>query len=547
MVARSLEDRLGITSAELKVAAGQLAPELAEVDFDALDRAAQEQADDLSALFQFERSQVIDACRQDLNFLAPVAMPDTFEANFPPVLLLVWQLVTAELEKQECAFPKLALGIPRGHAKTTLVKLLLVYAILFTERRYILIISSIESHAVNIIRDVISMLEEPNIVAVFGSWKAGVEIDKAELKKFFFQGRSIVLHGVGALGKVRGTNLGNARPDVMVFEDFQTREAAQSEVQSKALEGWMYATAMKAKSPKGCLYLFVANMYPTPHSILRKLKKNPKWVKFISGAILQDGSALWEEVHPIESLLEEFEHDTAAGQPEAFLAEVQNETNMAAFNRTIEIGKFFKRDIEAPEYVKQARFIVVDPATGKLQEGLDDLGIGYFETCTEAPLRPVAVDMILAPLTPYQAIITCLALCAKYQCRVIGCESNAYQSTYLFWFDHICQQLGITNLHFVEIYTNDQSKNARVRSVIKSFVAHEIETTEATHSAIIKQAVEYDFTKTKNKDEALDLCAMAQAMVKNYQALCEAMDPAGATFSKRNSEGVVGVEDNCSF
>jgi hypothetical protein len=220
---------------------------------------------------------------------------------------------------------------------------------------------------------------------------------------------------------------------------------------------------------------------------------------------------------------------------------------MAAFNRTIEIGKFFKRDIESPDYVKQARFIVVDPATGKLQTGLDDLGIGYFETCTGAPLRPVAVDMILAPLTPYQAIIACLALCAKYQCRVIGCESNAYQSTYLYWFDFVCKQLGISNLHFVEIYTNDQSKNARVRGVIKSFVAHEIETTENTHSAIIKQAVEYDFTKTKNKDEALDLCAMAGVMVRNYQALCESMDPAGITLSNGVPASVVDVEDNCAF
>ena len=544
---KSLEERLGITSAELKVAAAELAPELANIDFDALDRAAQEQAADLSAAYQFERSQVIEACRNDLNFLAPVAMPDTFESNFPPVLLLVWQLITEELAKEHRCFPKLALGIPRGHAKTTIVKLLIVYIILFTKRRYILILSSIESHAVNIIRDVISMLEEPNIVTTFGSWKAGVEINQADQKKFFFQGRAIILHGVGALGKVRGTNLGNARPDVMIFEDVQTREAAQSEVQSKAIEGWMYATAMKAKSPHGCLYLFVANMYPTEHSILRKLKKNHKWVKFISGAILQDGSALWEDVHPIEALMEEFEHDLAANQPEVFLAEVQNETNMAAFNRTVDISKFQKRDIDAPEYVKQARFIVVDPATGKLQAGLDDLGIGYFETCTEAPLRPVAVDMILAPLTPYQAIIACLAFCAKYNCRVIGCESNAYQSTYLFWFDFVCKQLNITNIHFVEIYTNDQSKNARVRSVIKAFVAHELETTENTHSAILKQVVDYDFTKTKNKDEALDLCAMATAMVKNYQALCESMDPAGATFGRNPSPGVASVENNCSF
>ena len=546
-MARSLEERLGITSAEMKLAEAAIGDELREVDFAQLEEDLRQQGDDLSATHMFERAQVIEACKADLNFLAPLAMPDAFEEDFPPVLLLVWQMVTDELIKVSRGFPKLALGIPRGHAKTTLVKLLILYTILFTKRKYILVISSIQEHAINIIRDVMEMLSEPNIQSVFGNWKAGVEINQADTKKFSFQGRDIIIHGVGVLGKVRGTNLGNARPDFMIFEDAQTREAAMSEVQSKAIEGWMYATAMKAKSPHGCMFLFVANMYPTDYSILRKLKKNPKWVKFISGAILQDGTALWEAVHPLEVLLEEFEHDTAAGQPEVFLAEVQNETNMAAFNQEVDTSKFVQRDVDDPNYVRMARFIVIDPATGKGGAGLDDVGIGYFETCSEAPVRPIAAEMVLAPLTPYQAIMTSLVLCSQRGCRVVGCESNAYQSTYLFWFNFICERLDISNIHFVELYTNSQSKNARVKDVIKAFVGHEVETTASTHAQIIKQAVEYDFSKTKNKDEALDLCAFAGAMVKDYQALCEALDPAGATFGSGKIEDVQPLEANCAF
>ena len=542
---RGIEDRLGLTSAEQQLALAAVSKELMEPDFGTLEEDLRAQANDLSAAVHVERSQIIEACRLDLNFLAPMAMPDTFEEDFPAVHLLIWQMLTAELVKETRGFPKIALGIPRGHAKTTIVKLAILYAILFTKRKYILVISSIEKHATNIIRDVMAMLEEENIARTFGRWSDGAMINQEAIKMFSFQGREIIIHGVGALGKVRGTNLGNARPDFMIFEDVQTREAAQSEVQSKAIEGWMYATAMKAKSPKGCLYLFVANMFPTDHSILRKLKKNPKWIKFICGAILQDGSALWEAVHPLEELLEDLEHDTAAGQPEVFLAEVMNETNLAAFNRTVDLAAFQQRDINDPGYVRMARFIVIDPATGKA--GGDDVGVGYFETCSEAPKRPVAVEMLLKPITPYQAIIAALVMCAKYNCRVIGVESNAYQSTYLFWFNFVCEQLGISNIHCVELYTNTQSKNARVQSVIKSFVAHELETSENTHSAVIKQAVEYDPTKTKNKDEALDLCAFATAMVQNHQALCEALDPAGASWGTDKSEGVAALEDSCSF
>ena len=543
---KDFEKMLGVSVSD-KLQAGAFAEVTPKVfNEQQLEKELQEQAAELSALYAMERSQVIEACKADLNFLAPLALPDVFEVDFPPVLLLVWQMVTAELQKRSRGFPKLALGIPRGHAKTTLVKLLILYIILFTDKKYVLVISSIEKKAIAIISDVISMLEEDNIVRTFGRWDVSCEIDQQATKKFYFQGRWIVLYGTGALGDVRGTNLGNARPDVMIFEDMQTREAAMSEVQSTAIEGWMYATAMKAKSPHGCLYLFVANMYPTEHSILRKLKNNPKWIKFISGAILSDGSALWEEVHPLEALMEEFEHDTAAGKPEAFLAEVQNETNMAAFNRSVDLSKFRCRERNSVDYIVRAKFVVIDPATGKRAEGLDDVGIGYFETIAEAPQRPIAVDMVLLPLTPLQTILASLNICIKNKCRVIGVESNAYQQTYLFWFNFVCERLGISGFHLVEIYSNSQSKNARVDSVIKAFIAGEIETSEGTHAAITKQAVEYDFTKTKNKDEALDLCAFSIGMVNNHQAFLEAMDPSGLAFAE-GSPGVGSLEDTCPF
>jgi len=35
----------------------------------------------------------------------------------------------------------------------------------------------------------------------------------------------------------------------MIFEDIQTRECADSKVESDKLERWMIGTAMKAKSP----------------------------------------------------------------------------------------------------------------------------------------------------------------------------------------------------------------------------------------------------------------------------------------------------------
>ena len=86
---KDLENMLGVSVSD-KLQAGAFA-EIAPKAFDEqqLERELQEQAAELSALYTMERSQVIEACKADLNFLAPLAMPDVFEVDFPPVLLLV--------------------------------------------------------------------------------------------------------------------------------------------------------------------------------------------------------------------------------------------------------------------------------------------------------------------------------------------------------------------------------------------------------------------------------------------------------------------------
>jgi hypothetical protein len=515
-VANNFEDLLGLTPADLRHVEASLRPSHTRLE----DAAPEVFSGTEGSIKQgyFDRQQIIELARTDLNFLAALCMPDVVEHRFPPVLCLAFKMVVDGLMTPK-QFLRLALGIPRGHAKTTLVKLMIVWALCFSTKKFILIISSIEEHAVNIIRDVIMMLEDSNMVSVFGYWKAAMEVNQNAEKIFTYQGRRVVIKGVGVGGKVRGSNQGHERPDFMIFEDTQTREAADSEVQSKAIEQWMYGTAMKAKSPKGCVFLFVANMYPTPHSILRKLKANKKWIKFICGAILADGTALWPEVHPLSALMDELEHDTEAGKPEIFLAELMNETDIA-LNSSYDITKFKVFEPNPLVDYPQGRFIVIDPAKGGGTTG-DAVGIGYFEIYDGVPVCSITVT---ERFTPLQAICAAISLCSSTGCSVVGCESNAYQATFLFWFDYICTELGITGIHFVEIYSLHKSKNARVADTIKALEAQEVWLTQATKTPVLKQVVEYNPLKTKNVDEILDMLGFARAMMQDHVVLVKSQE-----------------------
>ena len=272
--------------------------------------------------------------KEDMSFFGALSLPDVCTVLFPAIFTGMWKLVIAALLRKR-DFSKFALGLPRGHGKTTVIKLLIVFIVLFTNKRFILIVGASATLAENILADVVDILDSPNIIRLFGNWSTSRTIDRADQKVFTFKGRKIVLKAIGTGGTLRGINVGNARPDVIICDDMQTKEEAESEATSKKLLQWFVGTLMKAKNPFGCTYLYVGNMYRDIKiggstsdiytCILRNLQRNETWVSWIVGGILTDGTALWPEVQPIEQLLDELKNDTMMGQAEVFFSEVLND------------------------------------------------------------------------------------------------------------------------------------------------------------------------------------------------------------------------------
>lgn len=456
----------------------------------------------------FDSLQVHDLAKNSLDFLAALAAPLVFKFYFPSVFLSVWLWLLSFVNKIR-SFPQLALGLPRGFGKTTVIKLFVLYCILFTNKKFILVISNTAKLAEHIIGDIAAFLDEPNIKKIFGDWRVGMTQDTLSMKQFGFRGRNIVLTGIGAGTSLRGMNINNTRPDIMIFEDIQSREDADSETISKALETWMYGTAMKAKSPEGCMFLFVANMYPTKHSILRKLKSNPNWVKFIAGGILADGTSLWEDLQPIEQLTKEFENDLAAGHPEIFYSEVLNDENAAA-NNLLDFSRIPDCDIPLGT-LPEGNFIIIDPSGMKKKS--DECAIGYLEIHN---VKPVLMELTSDRLSPGDTIRVALQYALQHNCRLVAIESVAYQSSLCYWFNVICTQMQITGIECVEIYPGGFSKTSRILSMFKDYQKGEVQVTQRLRAQVHGQMVGFNPLKTDNTDDILDLLCYAPKVIENF-------------------------------
>ena len=98
----------------------------------------------------FQQQEVIELAGKSLDYLSALAAPDVHKYNYPPTLQAAWSWLLTYIHKHR-DFSKLALGLPRGFAKTALMKLFILYVILYTDRRFILVIAANAKLAQNIV------------------------------------------------------------------------------------------------------------------------------------------------------------------------------------------------------------------------------------------------------------------------------------------------------------------------------------------------------------------------------------------------------------
>lgn len=475
--------------------------------------------EELEQLFSAE--EIRAAMQEDLQVLGSVLAPDVVTASFPPLYRWLFSRIVLALG-MERAFPKLALGLPRGHAKTFFIKLLLCYIVLFTKKRYILVIAATLPKGVAIISDVMDMLTGYNSVKIFGDIQATQERDVQNLKIFHFNDRAVILEAAGQGTAVRGSNQKNARPDVILLDDAQTAAGAKSIQESLGFHEWFTGTVLKAKNPAGCLFLYLGNMYKDLEieegsgiytCMLRNLCADPSWLSIVFGAILADGTALWEELQPLDQLLSEYASDCRLGQGDTFCAEVLNDPRGMPPTK-FDPGKVIAFQ-KTPDMIHQGSMIVVDPATSKLTP--DQMAIGYFEIFDG---KPCYMRTASGKYTGPKSAEVIIELALETKANFIAIEDVAYQHTLIEWLSLGLQQLGVTGVEVVPVPSQRSNKNSRILNTLAGLQRYEATTdleereaeillSEDVRATVVNQAIKFDHRITNNIDDELDMLGMA--------------------------------------
>lgn len=454
------------------------------------------------------KEQLIQACRTNLDILATLVLRDVAKYNFPEFYQVLHSYLI-NIDRQTKDVFQTSIALPRGFVKTTFAKIQIIHAIYFSKRSYFVLCAASESLAIDILRDVYDSLLSPDLSNLFGK-PANLTNDEKSDKRFTIADKQIILLARGQGQAVRGLNSGFKRPDYIYCDDIQTLEDSESNREFNALKQWFFSTLVNIVSPEGADIVVSGNRYPI-NSFIDLLLKHPDWKSFSTGAILSDGTSLWEELHPIATIRKQYKSAEHLGQEHLniFLAEKQNEPS--AFSKTrydLAAVRPIKFDLNSPK-AHSGSFITIDPSGRKANS--DKTAIGYYERYlpTELSKPPVLVKrkMVWEQLDPEATIARTMELVYEFGCPDIFVEAVGYQESLIFWFEKVFKELGITpdTLQVHPTYPQGYTKNQKAFTAFSAYCSQQLLLTEGSvFNLTMLQANSFNPAKIDNQDDILD-------------------------------------------
>jgi len=193
---------------------------------------------------------------------------------------------------------KMAIVLPRKHAKSTLITFgLVMYFILFRKKKFILIISNTLDQAEHFLERIKYYLQTSKVLALFPSLRGemtdeqfGDDVyEEGRLKKVWNSRKVRLPTGqyiavAGAKKSLRGLISIDDRPDLVINDDIEDRKNTNTPELISALLDWFYEVILPIGSDD-CQFVNIGTIVNRA-SLLPTLLKNPEWKSLECEAIM---------------------------------------------------------------------------------------------------------------------------------------------------------------------------------------------------------------------------------------------------------------------
>lgn len=224
----------------------------------------------------------------------------------------------------------IAVIMPRGFSKTTLVNAMNLRDLVYQNEDFFLYVSESGAHAERQLGTVKSELEDNNglpnnelLHTTFGSHAPGRQSPLKWTENYIETLKGIMVGAVGRGGQIRGFGKRAKRPGKIVFDDIEDEESVQSDTQRKKDSSWFFNAAMPAIRKGGRIFAIGTLLHTD--AILNKLIKSSMFTAVRFGAIDRQGLALWSFMLDLEGVEEKKRAAAEVGELPGFFMEYMSE------------------------------------------------------------------------------------------------------------------------------------------------------------------------------------------------------------------------------
>lgn len=363
-----------------------------------------------------------------------------------------------------------ACAYPRGHAKSTVVTMLLViYRIVFLERRFIVIVSDSEDKAKDFVVRIRNELEfNTKLSKMFtqnGSFKT---TDWAKTDFTTSTGVRVVAKGAGQ--SCRGLIHKDTRPDMYVLDDIETNETAGTD----NILNFILTDVLPSVNKRGLYDVCYVGTILKDMSCLHQILINPEWASVKYECVDDDDNMLAPQLLPKEEYEKTKRMYSQLGKMSVFYSELHNNPMVADDELTFKQEYFqhihYKEVPEGCNY-----YIAYDPAmppSGRTRlKAVDRTAI--IVLATDSNENWYVIRCIANRDAPDKNRKLLYSLAKKYNPKVVWIETiSAQRSMYL----EIRREMSEKGIKFPlrEIPSHSGSKEARIEQLQPLYEARRI-------------------------------------------------------------------------
>ena len=194
---------------------------------------------------QPSQTELVQLCAVDPFLFCKTFFPRTFRQDFAPFHRQMWEFVERPGKRLRM------LQVFRGGAKTSFLRALAAKRIAYGISRTILYIGKSEGHAVRSASWLRSQVEFNSAFANTFSLRKGARWSGGEAQIFHgVENHPVWVVAMGITGSVRGLNLDDFRPDLIVLDDIFDEENSATLEQREKVEELVYGALMESLAPE---------------------------------------------------------------------------------------------------------------------------------------------------------------------------------------------------------------------------------------------------------------------------------------------------------